>query len=403
MTKLGLLKEGKVPIDRRVPLTPEQCREVMEKFPGVEIYIQPSEIRGYKDDEYRKPGLTLKKDLSDCDILIGVKEVNIEDLIPGKKFVFFSHTAKEQPYNRKLLQTVLQKNIHLIDYEYLTDKNNVRVAAAFGRYAGIVGAYNGLIGYGKRHSLYELKRAHQCFDMKELLGEIKKVKLPANTKILITGKGRVSGGAVETLAPLNPKIVTPEDFLSKTYSEPVLCQIDADVYTKRKDGTPFDFQHFFANPQMYEGAFLPFTEVTDLYMACHFWDPNSPVFMTKEDMRAPDFKISVITDISCDIEKPIPSTMRPSTIDDPFYGYNPHTEQEDNAFDKNNITVMAVDNLPCELPRDASRDFGQDLISRVFPHLFGQDAEGIIERASIAKDGKLTEPFSYLADYIAGR
>lgn len=399
--KVGILKETKTPPDRRVAVAPNQAIELLNKFPNVDLFFQPSDLRCYSDDEYKALGLNLKQDLSDCDILIGVKEVKIDTLIANKKYLFFSHTAKEQPYNRALLQTILKKNITLIDYEYLTDEKNIRLVA-FGHWAGLVGAYNGLIGFGKRTGLFSLKPAHDCSDLKEMFSQVEKIKLPP-VKILITGGGRVAHGAMETLAPLNLKKVTPDEFLNKTFDEAVFCQIDPWDYVKRKDGEKFDLQNFFYFPDEYESTFLPYTKVTDVFIACHFWDEKSPVFMTKDDMKADDFKMQVIADVSCDVAGPIPSTIRPSTIAEPFYGYNTQLEKEAEPFDKKNITVMAVDNLPGELPRDASVDFGKGLIEKVYPSLFGDDNAEIIKRATIAKDGKLTEKFAYLQDYVDGK
>lgn len=399
--RVGVLRETKNPPDRRVVLSPALAVEIEKTFPNVELFVQPSKIRSYKDKEYEKRGLKLKEDLSDCDILLGVKEVSIPTLIPGKSYLFFSHTAKKQSYNRPLLQACIEKNITLIDHEYLTDKKGLRLVA-FGQWAGVVGAYNGLIAFGKRTGLFELKRAKDLHDVEELLAEVKKIKLPA-IKILITGGGRVAHGALRTLAPLNLEQVSAEDFLNKEFDEAVVCQIDPDEYVKRKDGAHFDLANFFAHPDEFESTFKPYTKVTDFYIACHFWAQKSPVFMTKADMKEDDFKIRVIADVSCDIDGPIPSTIRPSTIANPFYGYNPNTNTEGNAWDLDHITVMAIDNLPGELPRDASVDFGKGLIERVFPSLFGEDKNGVIERASITKGGKLTERYAYLQDFVDGK
>ncbi|MEA3446642.1 MAG: NAD(P)-dependent oxidoreductase, partial [Bacteroidota bacterium] len=393
--------ETKNPPDRRVVLAPKQAVEIEKLFPNVELFIQPSEIRSYKDKEYSSLGLKLREDMSSCDILLGVKEVKIPKLIPDKKYLFFSHTAKKQSYNRPLLQACLEQNITLFDHEYLTGKNGMRMVA-FGRWAGIVGAYNGLIAFGRKNNLFDLKRAKDCHDMQEMISELKKVKLPA-IKILITGGGRVANGALETLAPLNLQQVSAEDFLTQNYDEAVVCQIDPDKYVKRKDGKDFDLANFFSHPDEFDSDFEKYTKLTDFYIPCHFWDQRSPVFFTKEDMKKDDFKINVIADVSCDIDGPVPSTIRPSTIEAPFYGYNPATGEEGNAWDKNNICVMAVDNLPGELPRDASVDFGKGLIERVFPSMFVDDKEGIVERATITKDGKLTKLFAYLQDFAEGK
>jgi saccharopine dehydrogenase (NAD+, L-lysine forming) len=397
--KVAVLKETKTPPDRRVALSPEQALEFTKKFPNTELYIQSSDIRAYKDDEYKKLGLSVVNDVSHCDVLIGVKEVHIPELINDKTYLFFSHTAKEQEYNRPLLQTLLKQNIKMLDYEYFTDKKGMRLVA-FGPWAGLVGAYNGLIAFGKKNNLYELKPANACHDIKEVFEELKNIKLPP-VKIVITGGGRVAHGASEVLEKAGVKKITPEAFLNDDtkYDHPVYAQLDPDYYVERKDGASFNLQDFFDNPEMYKSIFKPYTKAADVYIACHFWDENSPVFFTEEDAKEDGFRMSVIADVSCDIAEPIPSTLRPSTIADPFYGYNRETGQECGAFEKDVVTVMAVDNLPGEVPRDASANFGKGLLEKVFPALFGEDPTGIIERACITENGKLGKHFQYLKDF----
>ncbi len=398
--KIGIVRETKVPPDRRVPLTPVQCRRIMDGYDNTEIFIQPDGFRAYTDDEYRAAGIPLTENLGECDILMGVKEVAIPALMAGKTYLFFSHTAKKQDHNRKLLQTVLKKNITLIDYEYLTTDDNLRVVA-FGLWAGIVGAYNGLNAYGHRYRKYKLKPAWKCRDKGELFQQLKLVT-PGKIRILITGGGRVAQGAMETLTAGGIKKVTVEDFLTRNFDDAVFCQLDPWHYVKRLDGQEFVLDHFFHFPEEYETTFLPYTSRTDLLIACHFWDPRSPVFMTNEDMKRPDFRIKVIADVSCDINGPIPSTIRPSSITDPYYGYDPVGEKETEAFNPAGITVMAVDNLPGELPRDASEDFGNKLLAEVIPYLLHSKLGQIIEGAVIAREGHLTEPFSYLDDFVKG-
>jgi len=397
---IGILKETKIPPDRRVPFSPRQIRKLKGQFPQAVFCLQSSEIRCFTDNEYEDTGVELKNDLSDCDVLIGIKEILSSTLIPDKTYLFFSHTGKMQPHNRKLLQEMAAKKITLIDYEYLTDQNNNRLVA-FGRWAGIVGAYNGLRAYDEKYRFYQLKPAYQCFDFDELKTEIRKVHLP-DIKILITGGGRVAGGATEILGYLNIREVKQEDYLSKDFNEPVMCRIDPWHYVRRKTGSEFSMNHFIAYPDHYESTFKPYTKVTDLLMACHYWDPTSPVFMNQADMQEPDFRIKVIADISCDINGSIPSTIRASSIEEPFYGYLASTGTETPPFDPGIITVMAVDNLPGELPRDASEYFGEMLIQKVIPALLEGDPENIIHNATILKHGKLTKRFSYLQDFLEG-
>ncbi len=399
--KVGILKETKNPPDRRVAIPPKQAVDLLKKFPNVELFIQPSELRAYTDDEYLELGLTMQNDMSDCDVLVGVKEVEISSLIPGKTYFFFSHTAKKQPYNRGLLQAIVRNNIRLVDYEYLTNEHGVRLVA-FGRWAGIVGAYNAMLGFGIRNKSYQLRRAHECHDMDEFFGELDKVKLP-NIKILLSGGGRVAHGAMEVLDHMEIKKVSPQDFLKKSYDEPVYAQIDPWHYVQRKDGDVFDLEHFAKHPAEYQSTFLPYSKVTDVFIACHYWDPESPVFMKMEDMQAKDFKMSLIADVSCDVVGPIPSTVRASTIKEPFYGFDQKKGIEAAPFEQNNLTIMAVDNLPGEAPRNASIDFANQLIEEVLPSLFGKDKEGIIERATITTlEGSLSDKFAYLQDYLDG-
>ncbi|MFA8433106.1 MAG: NAD(P)-dependent oxidoreductase [Marinifilaceae bacterium] len=400
--RVGVLRETKNPPDRRVAIPPSVGQKVLEKYPDVSIFVQPSDIRCYTDGEYREAGYFLTEDLRECDILVGVKEVHIPTLIPGRTYLFFSHTGKKQPHNQKLLQEAARRKITLIDYEYLSDVNHNRVVA-FGHWAGVVGAYKALRARGMRTDFFDLPPASSCEDMQEMYDCLRQVQLRP-IKILVTGGGRVAMGAMQTIRVLNIREVTPQEFLTQEFEEPVVCRLDPEHYVERKDGAPFDLQHFFEHPQLYQSTFKPYTKVTDLYIACHYWDPRSPKFMTPEDYREDDFRISVIADVSCDLYGPIPSTLRASTIADSFYGYDRFSGEEAIPFvDKRNVTVMAVDNLPGELPRDASLDFGQALFDRVFDSLFGEDREGIIERATILKNGELTRPFAYLKDYLQGK
>jgi saccharopine dehydrogenase (NAD+, L-lysine-forming) len=395
--KIGVLREEKSPPDKRVPLTPLICSELIKKYPQVEIVIQPSKIRCYTDEEYVAFGLTLQEDLSDCDVLMGVKEVPSENLISGKKYFFFSHTIKKQPHNKKLMHALIEKKIQMIDYETLTDKNRNRIIG-FGRYAGIVGAYNGILGYGLKYDLFRIKPANLCRDRAEMEEELKRVKLP-NIKIALTGGGRVANGAIETLSALRIRKVTPEEFLMASFREPVYCQLNPRDYVERPDDHNFDLNDFFAHPEHFVSKFSPYTKVTDLFISAHFWDPRSPKMFTEEDMKQPDFHISVISDITCDINGSVPTTIRASSISQPFYGYNMLNGNEDLPFNKDTVCVMAVDNLPCELPRDASDDFGKDLVERVLPSIIVNDNDTIIERASLCINGKLTKDFEYLSDY----
>jgi saccharopine dehydrogenase (NAD+, L-lysine forming) len=400
--KIGIIREGKVPPDKRVPLTPKQCRSLETVYPNVEIIVQPSPIRAYKDEAYLAEGIKMSEDLSDCEIILGVKEVNISDLIPNKKFLFFSHTLKKQPYNRDLLQAVLDKKIQLIDYEALKNKSNKRVIG-FGRYAGIVGCYNGFLTYGLKHKLYELKAANKCADRKEVEEELKKVVLPDDTKIVLTGFGRVGHGAREILDLLPIKEVTPEEFISESFDGPVYTHLEVEDYYAKRDGGEFDKSEFYSTPQLYKSDFKKFLSQADMYIPCHYWSDKADYIITREDLKAEDVRLSVVADISCDIDCAVACTIRPSKISDPIYGYDPVTETEADFMKEGVIAVMAVDNLPCELPLDASEDFGGELMKEVFPSLIIEDKDLVIARGSeTTLEGELSEYFTYLENYLKG-
>lgn len=399
--KIGIIKEGKVPVDRRVPITPAQCKTALKENAALKIYCQRSPIRCFADKEYEDAGAIMVDDVSDCDVILGVKEVPVEMLSNGKTHFFFSHTIKKQEYNRSLLQAIMAKKVRLIDWECLTNLSGQRLIA-FGRYAGIVGAYNAILTYGKRYNLFHLRPAHQCFDMAEMQEEYKKVKLPL-IKIALTGGGRVSKGAMEVLLGMKIRKVSPAEFLNEYFNEPVFAQLNTRDYNKQIAGGAFSKDEFYKYPDRYQSNFLPYARKADVLIAGAFWDPNAPVLFTKKDANSSDFKISVIADITCDIEGSIPSTKMPSTIDDPVYDYNSSDDRIEAPFsDEGNITVMAVDNLPCELPRNASEDFGKEFLRHILPNLIGEDKDEIIERATITENGSLKPRFAYLQDYVDG-
>lgn len=395
--KIGILREEKTNPDKRVALTPLQCSMLLKDHPHLELVVQTSPFRCYTDEEYSDFGITVAPSVDDCDLLLGIKEVPAAKLIPGKRYMIFAHVIKKQPHNQAMFKAMVQQGIELIDYECLTDVQNNRIIG-FGRYAGLVGAYNGLLGYGRKYDLFDLMPAYRFRDREELEEELIRVKLP-NVKILLTGGGRVANGALEILGALKIRKVTAYEFLNCSFREPVYCQIHSKDYHRSKEGKNWSDIEFYSHPELYESTFRQFATVCDLLITCHYWNPSAPVLFTKEDMKAPDFRISVIADVTCDLNGSVPSTIRTSTIEHPFYGYDPLTEKEGHAFSKHTISVMAVDNLPCELPRDASEDFGKALLDRVFPYFLGTDPQKIIQRATICKNGQLTPNYAYLHDY----
>lgn len=396
----AILKERKNPPDRRVVFSPEKLKEASELFPEAHFIVESSDIRVFPDSAYVDAGFEVKDDISEADVMLGVKEVPVEALIPNKKYFYFSHTIKMQPYNRKLLVAMLERNIEMYDHETIVKQNGARLIG-FGRYAGLVGAYNGFRALGIRDGLFKLPKVEHLADLNEVKAELDKITIPP-IKILLTGTGKVAKGAKEILDHLKIKQISDALYLTSQFTEPVYCMADVMEYAKRKDGKVGDKYAFYKDPTPYESNFMPYAAETDFFVAGHFYGNNAPYLFTRQDAKQENFRINLIADISCDIDGPVAATIKPSTIADPFYGYDPKTEQEVPMDAPGCITMMAVDNLPCELPKDASEGFGEMFLDNVIPAFFDNDEQGILKRAKITtSNGRLTERFSYLEEYVA--
>ena len=398
--KIGVLKEEKVPADKRVPLTPKQCRLLLDTYPDIEISVKSSAIRCFSDAMYIAEGIDVVDDLNDCDVLIGVKEVPKESLIANKTYLYFSHTIKEQFYNRELLLKMIELNITMVDYEVLRNKQGKRLLG-FGRYAGIVGAYNGFLTYGLKSGKYNLKEAHNCEDRIEMESEMSKIKL-SNEKIIVTGNGRVGNGIMEIMEKSNIREVSKLEFIQDTFNEAVFVHLNTMDYNVKKDGSITVKQEFYSNPELFKSTFMHYAIHADIFIAGHYYSSGSPFLFTREDAKSPDFNLKVVADVSCDINGPVACTIKPSIIANPIYGYDKQSEQEIDFRDEGAIAVMAVDNLPCELPKDASEDFGNEMLAKIIPSLLISDDEQIIANATICKAGDLTQNFEYLRNYVNG-
>lgn len=398
--KIGIIREGKVPPDSRVALTPKQCRDIIDNH-NVEVCVKPAFGRCYTNAEYEAENIPMTNDLRDCDILMGVKEVPINQLIPHKTYFFFSHTIKKQKYNRKLLQACVERDIKLIDYEVLVDDNGSRLIA-FGKFAGMVGAHNGLMTYGWRTGDFDLPRMNSFHDYAAAKERYAQTEFPP-VKIVLTGTGRVSSGAALVLNDMGIKQVSPEDFLNNDYDEAVYTQLSCQDYVARKDGETFENEHFYGNPKEYKSIFAPYTKVANLMINGIYWDNDAPAFFTQEEMASPNFRVRVIADVTCDIApvSSIPSTLKASTIADPIFGYNPKKGTETTPHREGVIDMMTIDNLPNELPRDASLNFGEQFIGNILNELKNPES-AVISRATITQNRDLTPKFEYLRDYLNG-
>jgi alanine dehydrogenase len=400
MIKIGLIKEGKIPADNRVALTPAQCKWVHKNFDNVKIVVQNSTTRCFSDREFLMAGVEIKNDVSDCDILFGIKEVPVDDLVPGKTYLFFSHTKKEQPRNQKLLHAVLEKQITLIDYECLEHEDGQRIIG-FGFFAGVVGAHNGMMAYGNRTKNYKLERVYKQRSFRELIHTYFGLRLP-NVKVVVTGSGRVAHGVVEVLNLMGVVEIEPDEYLQKEFSYTVYTQLKgADLY-EHAITKNYSREDFHLHPEKYQSKFLPYTAASDILMNGIYWEKNIPRLFERTDIQNKDFRIQTIADIADDSGGSVPINSGDQTIDDPIYGIDKITFQKTAPYLPGSIDIMAVGNLPNELPRDASRYFGEQLIKHVLPDLISNSSP-TIEKAMIVKKGKLTEQFQYLKNYAEGK
>ena len=398
----ALIKERKSPPDKRVVMTPEQCVLFKTRFPEARLIVESSNIRIFSDQQYRDLGIEVLEDVSFADIFLGVKEVPISALVEEKAYLFFSHTIKKQPYNQGLLKAICEKKIALYDHETFISDSGRRLIG-FGRYAGIVGAYNGFRLYGLKMKSFDLPKVEDLYDYDAVKEALNKIVLPDNFKTLITGRGKVALGAKEIVDHIGISKVTPDELLAEGHKGPSYAMLDLEDYNRHKEGKGFDRREFYEFPERYEGNFDRFTRVIDMFIAGHFYGNGAPIILTREAMADPECRLKIVADVSCDIDGPVACTLRPSTIAAPFYGYNPQTHLEVDLDAPNAIGVMAVDNLPCELPRDASHGFGEQFLAQIAPSFFDGDAEGVLSRAQITDSmGRLTPRFCYLQYYALG-
>jgi alanine dehydrogenase len=399
--KFGIIKERKATPDRRVVFSPDELARLKQLHQGTSVKVESSDIRAFTNEEYKNMGIEVTNDISDCDVFFGVKEVPVENLIPNKSYFFFSHTVKKQPHNRKLLQALLEKNIDFYDHETIVNEHNIRLIG-FGKYAGFVGAYNSFRAFGIKFELFKLPKAEILSGKQDMIAHLKRLVLPP-IKIVNTGTGKVGSGVKEILDAIKIKEVSVENYLTKNYAQPVYTQIDVLDYNVRKDGQVLDFTDFFQNPKEYVSNFERFTKVSDIYITGHFHANEAPNILTREMLNSKDCKIKVVADISCDANSSIACTLRSATIEEPLYGYLPIENKEVDVFHPAAIVVMAVDNLPCELPKESSEGFGEMFMEHVIPAFFNGDKDGILQRAKMTEKGKLTPRFSYLQDYVDGK
>ena len=399
---IGILRETQTNPDPRVALTPNGAKKLLNDNKALSIFVQPSDSRAFNNDEYIEAGCIISEDLTICDLLLGIKEVEKSTLMEGKTYMFFSHTAKRQAHNQQLLQTIINKNITLVDYEFLYAPKKLRIAA-FGYFAGLAGGYNTLRAYGMKNKLFELIPLHQITSKEHMFKELKKV-IGSQDKILITGKGRVANGVEDIMQACGIFKVDIDGFFNKTYRDPVYYIADPLQYAKHKKGIPFTFKDFKTQPKDFKSNFLRFAEVASVFIAAHYWDIRSPKLFSLEDIKSELFKINIIGDITCDIDGSVPTTKRACGISESYYDYNPLTNEIEASFSgENNITVMAVDKLPGAIPVESSEYFSDQLVHHVLGYFWMGDYNKVIKKATIAKNGKIKKRFSHLKTFVQER
>ena len=401
LTNIGIIRESRND-ENRTPLVPEHIKKYKESNPNINFIIQPSNSRCFSDEEYELCGAKINENLNECSIIFGVKEIDPNILINNRTYLFFSHTFKInkqqkniEKHKKDLLLSILNKKITLIDYENIRGKNGTR-CLGFGRFAGIVGCYNTLNLLLKVLGKQSLASAYKINDYERLVLNLKNLYFP-KTKILVTGDGRVAKGVIELLNQTNIKAVSKKDFLEKKFDQPIFCNLETKDYVTNNSSTNFNLEHFIDNPQDYSSSALQYLKETDILISAHYWDPSSPKIFENEDLK--DLQnLKIVGDITCDINGSVPTTIRSTTIEEPNYWIERYTLKE---IDENNdgIAVMAVDNLPSELPRDSSTEFSEGIINEVLPFLLKED-DGRILNGTITTDGSFLEKYNYLNDYI---
>ena len=401
LTNIGIVRESRND-ENRTPLVPEHIKKYKESNPNINFIIQPSNSRCFSDEEYELCGAKINENLNECSIIFGVKEIDPNILINNRTYLFFSHTFKInkqqkniEKHKKDLLLSILNKKITLIDYENIRGKNGTR-CLGFGRFAGIVGCYNTLNLLLRVLGRQSLASAYKINDYERLVLNLKNLYFP-KTKILVTGDGRVAKGVIELLNQTNIKAVSKKDFLEKKFDQPIFCNLETKDYVTNNSSTNFNLEHFINNPQDYSSSALQYLKETNILISAHYWDPSSPKIFENEDLK--DLQnLKIVGDITCDINGSVPTTIRSTTIEEPNYWIERYTLKE---IDENNdgIAVMAVDNLPSELPRDSSTEFSEGIINEVLPFLLKED-DGRILNGTITTDGSFLEKYNYLNDYI---
>jgi len=422
---IGIRREDKNKWEVRVPIIPDAVKLIKDKW-GINSIVQPYATRAFKDEEYLKDGAEINEDLLKADIIFAVKEVPINLLLENKTYLFFSHTIKGQSYNMPLLKALLNKKCTLIDYECIKD-NKGRRLVFFGKYAGLAGMIDALHGLGKRLDYYgkkspflHIKPAYEYLDLEDAELHIKNIAAEIVENGLLyplvfgfAGYGNVSKGAQEIFDLLPNEVITPEDLIkNKNNLENKIYKV---IFEEKHMVRPinndylFDLKDYYKNPNNYESKFEDYLPYINVLINAIYWDARYPRLVTKQYLKENDISnFFIISDISCDIDGAIEITHKSTKPDEPAYTYNPKNNSFIDGYSGQGIVNMAVDNLPCELPRDSSVAFSNSLfpfIKEIAHADYSNDFSDLdlcnsIKNAIITHKGELTPQYKYLEKYL---
>ncbi len=433
MHKVGIRYEDKYVMERRIALVPDHVKQLIEK--GIDIEVVRSSKRIFNDDEFKDAGADIVDEVTDSQVVLGVKEMPIGYFKEGKAYIFFSHTIKGQSYNMPLLKNMMDSKITLIDYEKIADESGKRLIF-FGRFAGLAGMINSLWSLGQRWNVQglencflKIKQTHKYNSLVEAKAVIKEVGdfiaengLPQSVSPLvvgITGYGNVANGAKEILDLLPIEEISPDELIElknrkdisnkKVY---VVVFKEEHLSKPLEEGKDFDLQEYYNHPERFESQFEQYIPHMTILMNCMYWDDNYPRIVTKEYLKGlfadGNPKLSVVGDVTCDPDGSIECTHKGTEIEDPVFVYNPATGEPTMGFNGDGLLIMAVDILPSELPRESSQTFSDALIgfmpkiaSADYNNSFEDlDIPAEIKRATILHKGELTPDYKYLEEYL---
>lgn len=432
MASIGIRLEDKNIWEKRAPLTPEHVKKIVEEF-GIDVYVETSDIRAFKDEEFEDVGAKVVEDLDDVPVIFGVKEMPPDYFKEGKTFIFFSHTIKGQEENMYMLQKLLDNGCQLIDYERIEDESGDRLVF-FGHYAGYAGMMDSLWALGRRYE-YEgidtpfsklktmveydgLDEAENA--LKEISKTIKEEGFPDEIKPVVVGfagYGHVSETAQKLIDDLPSEEVDPTDIFDLDKEKDVIYKVvfkEGDMVEPNSPRWDFDLQDYYNNPERYHSIFSRYLPYLTVLMNCIYWDKKYPRFVKRENLRQlyvnKEHKLKVVGDISCDIEGGIEFNTHTTNPGDPVYLYDPLTEETHEGYEGDGIVVLAVDNLPCELPRESTEEFSnlllpfiKDIAEADYSEPFEElDIAPEIKKAIVVHKGELTPEYEYIEKYLEG-